>query len=74
MKHKKPLIALSSIAISLLAGSAFAGPDWAAIERGRAAKQTEQGEQARRTAVVPCSQQKVAGQEQSQNLQNPRQP
>lgn len=53
MKHTKSLIAVSAMAASLLAGSAVAGPDWAAIERGRAAKQAEQGEQARRTAGEP---------------------
>lgn len=70
MKHTKSLIAFSVISISLLAGSAFAGPDWAAIERGRAAKQVEQ---ARRTDVTPSPQQTATTQQQLQNRQSPRQ-
>lgn len=59
MKHNKSLIALSIIAINLLvgSGSAFAGPDWATIERARAAKQVEQ---TRRAEVAPCAQQTAA--------------
>lgn len=71
MKHKKPLIAFSVIAISLLAGSAFAGPDWAAIERARAAKQAEQVRSAKEAG---CPQQSITTQEQHQNRQNPHQP
>lgn len=68
MKHNKPLIALSVIAISLLAesGSAIAGPDWATIERARAAKQAEQ---AQRADILPCPQQTAATQVQLQNQQ-----
>lgn len=71
MKHKKPLIAFAVIAISLLAGPTFAGPDWAAIERARAAKQVEQ---ARSAKEADCLRQSISTQEQLQNRQNPRQP
>lgn len=38
--QSKGLIATLFVTTSLLAGSAFAGPNWAAIERVRAEKQT----------------------------------
>lgn len=71
MKRKNPLAALSVIAISLLAGPAFAGPDWAAIERARAAKQAEQ---ARSVKEADCLRQSITSLEQFQNRQEPRQP
>ncbi|MDZ7657362.1 MAG: hypothetical protein U0997_15620 [Sulfurimicrobium sp.] len=42
MKLKKTLLASSIITTSLMAGAAFAGPDWDVIERARAVKQAEQ--------------------------------
>lgn len=71
MKHKTPHIGFTVIAISLLAGPAFAGPDWAAIERARAAKQSEQ---VRSAKEADCPQQSITTQEQLQNRQNPHQP
>ncbi|MDY0014256.1 MAG: hypothetical protein RBS40_15380 [Rhodocyclaceae bacterium] len=41
MKTRQTLIALIATTTALLAGSAMAGPDWSAIERARANKQTQ---------------------------------
>ena len=41
MRPKHALTTFSIIVFGLAAGSASAGPDWAAIERARAAKQAE---------------------------------
>jgi len=42
MRPKHALTTFSIIVFGLAAGSASAGPDWAAIERARTAKQAEQ--------------------------------
>lgn len=69
MKPKKIIIALTALTFTLLADTAFAGPDWAVIERARAAKQVEQADQAKRAAaadnMAKCPQQVVVNQEAS---------
>lgn len=66
MKSNKIIIALTTVTFVLLAEAAVAGPDWAVIERARAAKQMEQAEQAKRAAtdnMAKCPQQVVVNQE-----------
>jgi hypothetical protein len=41
MRPEKITAAAIAATLALVAGSAFAGPDWASIERGRAAKQEQ---------------------------------
>ena len=61
MKHIKTLIALSVIASSLLAGSAFAGREGGFIKQVPSAKQAEQ---AQRAGVASGPTQTVASQKQ----------
>jgi len=42
MRPGKTLPAIAAFTTALLAGSAYAGPDWTSIERGRADKQALQ--------------------------------
>ena len=61
MKHIKTLIALSVIASSLLAGSAFAGREGGFIKQVPSAKQAEQ---AQRAGVASGPTQTIASQKQ----------
>ncbi|CAL95731.1 hypothetical protein [Azoarcus olearius] len=55
----KMLSGLTAIVLSLAAASAFAGPDWAAIERARAERKAQTAAPATATAEAEAGEQKV---------------